>query len=130
MEIFKKIWSNFEIDLRPLKFSLKNLRPLIFLSENLRPLKKHSGRVFPINNVHPLISVDKSVSKPTKPMERVRPRYCQDLHGACPMWAYQNFCESASWKDYMFYRCCKSCTGKKNFENNVLMEIKGKYFGK
>ena len=50
----RKKWSNFEIDLRPLKFSLKNLSPLIFLSENLRPLKKHSGRVFPINNVHPL----------------------------------------------------------------------------
>ena len=47
-------WSNFEIDLRPLKFSLKNLRPLIFLPENLRPLKKHSGRVFPINNARPL----------------------------------------------------------------------------
>ena len=54
MEILKKFWSNFEIDLRPLKFSPKNLRPLIFLPENLRPLKKHSGRVFPINNVHPL----------------------------------------------------------------------------
>ena len=54
IEILKKNWSNFKIDLRPLKFSPKNLRPLIFLSENLRPLKKHSGRVFPINNVHPL----------------------------------------------------------------------------
>ena len=32
----------------------KKLRPLIFSSENLGPLKKHSGRVFPINNVHPL----------------------------------------------------------------------------
>ena len=36
IEILKKIWSNFEIDLRPLKFSSKNLRPLIFLPENLR----------------------------------------------------------------------------------------------
>ena len=53
----KNLRSNFEIDLRPLKFSPKNLRPLILLSENLRPLKKHSGRVFPINNVHPLIRV-------------------------------------------------------------------------
>ena len=57
MEIFKQIWSNFEIYLRPLKFSLKNLRPLIFLSKNFSPLKKHSGRVFPINNVHPLIII-------------------------------------------------------------------------
>ena len=54
MKSIKKIWSNLEIDLRPLKFSSKNLRPLIFFSENLRPLRKHSGRVFPINNVHPL----------------------------------------------------------------------------
>ena len=54
MEISKNIWSNFEVDLRPLKFYLKNLRPLIFLSENLTPHKKHSGWVFPIDNVHPL----------------------------------------------------------------------------
>ena len=26
------------------------------MSEDLRPLKKHSGRAFPINNVHPLIT--------------------------------------------------------------------------
>ena len=55
-ETLKKIWSNFEIDLRPLKFSPKNLTPLIFLFENLRPLKKHSERVFSINNAHPLRS--------------------------------------------------------------------------
>ena len=30
METLKTIWSNFEIDLRPFKFSPKNLRPLIF----------------------------------------------------------------------------------------------------
>ena len=54
---------DFEVDLRPLKFSLKNLRPLIFLSENLRPLKKHSGRVFPINNVHPLKNVTSNACK-------------------------------------------------------------------
>ena len=29
-EILKKKWTNLEIDLRPLKFSPKNLRPLIF----------------------------------------------------------------------------------------------------
>ena len=58
METLKTIWSNFEIDLRPLKFTPKNLRPLIFLSKNLRPLKKHSGWVFPINNVRPLISAN------------------------------------------------------------------------
>ena len=46
-------WSSFEIDLRPLKFSLKNLKPLIFCPK-IWDLKKHSGRVFPINNVHPL----------------------------------------------------------------------------
>ena len=39
MEILRKIWSKFEIDLRP---------------KNLRALKKHSGRVFPINNIHPV----------------------------------------------------------------------------
>ena len=44
-KFWKKKWSNFEIDMRPLNFSPKNLRPLILLSENLRPLKKHSGRV-------------------------------------------------------------------------------------
>ena len=54
VELLKKFCSNFEIDLRPLKFSPKNLRPFIFLPENLRPLKKHFGLVFPINNVHPL----------------------------------------------------------------------------
>ena len=51
MEVKKRL--NFEIDLRPLKFSPKHLRPLIFCPKIRDPLK-HSGRVFPINNVHPL----------------------------------------------------------------------------
>ena len=55
MELLKKIWSNFEIDLRPLKFSPKNLRPLIFFLRKFETLKRHSERVFPFNNVHPLI---------------------------------------------------------------------------
>ena len=53
---FWKKWPNFEIDLKPLKFSPKNLRPLIFFSENLRPLKEYFRRVFPIINVQPLRS--------------------------------------------------------------------------
>ena len=35
MEILKKIWSNFEIDLRPLKFSPKNFRPLTSIYASL-----------------------------------------------------------------------------------------------
>ena len=65
MEILKKNWSNFEIDLGPLKFSPENLRPLFFLSENLRPLKKHSGRVFPIYNVHPLTTIPSGQKHPS-----------------------------------------------------------------
>ena len=54
MEIFKKIWSNFETDLRPLKFSLKNLRPLIFLSKTLRPHKNTPGGYSPLIMSTPL----------------------------------------------------------------------------
>ena len=54
MEILKKIWSNFEIELRLFKFSLENLRPLILLSENLRPLKSTPGGYSPLIMSTPL----------------------------------------------------------------------------
>ena len=40
--------------MRPFKFLRKILRPLKFYPKNSRPLKKHSGWIFPIENIRPL----------------------------------------------------------------------------
>ena len=48
MESLKKFWSNFEIDLRPLKFPLKIWDPLFFCPKIWDPLKDSLGGYSPL----------------------------------------------------------------------------------